>query len=440
MKTHADRKKTSTVRESLLSEIWRGQWLHKGPFPASDSRMVSVRSTGIENKDSGPDFLGATIVLDDEIVSGDVELHVKSSDWRSHGHHRDPHFNGVVLQVVLWDDAKSPAQLQNGNSIPTLPLHDYLNGSMDDLTVRAEVSQSPVLPCRNAGDVFGDRLLGELLDQYGSERFHIKSAYFQVELILEEPEEVLYQGMMGALGYTKNKKAFQQLSRLLPFGILKNITQQHASENRVDTLQAVFLGGAGLLPSQCDGKSKMGNSVNASELDGIWKTLKTTTSMQYSDWHFFRMHPRNFPTSRLLAAGHLFDRYMDRGLLDGIVDLVKNADSRNSASSIENAFSVPDLLGQGRVREIIVNVVLPFLIALAETQKNEGLNQNVRNIYQSFPRLGENQITRFLSELYWNGKNTRIVNSAKRQQGMIHLYKTFCQEQRCAVCPINVDD
>ena len=209
------------VPESLLTQIWKGQWLQNGPFPASDSRMVRVRSTGIENKDSGPDFLGATVILDDEIVIGDVELHVKSSDWRSHGHHLDPHFNSVVLQVVLWDDAKSPAQLQNGDIIPTLPLNDYLNGSMDDLTIRAEVSQSPMSPCRNAGELLGNSRLGELFDKYGSERFYIKSAYYEVELILKEPEEVLYEGIMGALGYTKNKKAFQELARLLPFGILK---------------------------------------------------------------------------------------------------------------------------------------------------------------------------------------------------------------------------
>ncbi|NQT71525.1 MAG: DUF2851 family protein [Chloroflexi bacterium] len=97
------------VPESLLSHIWKGQWLKQGPFPASDGRVVRVKWAGRENKDSGPDFLNATIVLDDEVVTGDIELHVKSSDWRSHGHHLDPHFNNVILQVVFWDDSKKPA-------------------------------------------------------------------------------------------------------------------------------------------------------------------------------------------------------------------------------------------------------------------------------------------------------------------------------------------
>ncbi len=200
------------VPESLLAQIWKGQWIQKGPLPASDGRMVQVRSQGIENKDSGPDFLSATILLDDEIIIGDIELHVKSSDWRSHGHQHDPHFNSTVLQVVLWDDSKSPAQLHNGQVIPTLSLHPFLNGSMDEMSVRAEEQQAPSLPCRGIGDKLGTAELGDILNQYGMERFYVKSAYFEVELILEEPAQVLYRGIMGSLGYTKNKASFQELA------------------------------------------------------------------------------------------------------------------------------------------------------------------------------------------------------------------------------------
>lgn len=396
-----------------------------------------MRSIGIENKDSGPDFLGAMIVLDDEIVTGDVELHVKSSDWRSHGHHLDPHFNSVVLQVVLWDDAKSPAQLQNSNTIPTLPLYGYLNGSMDDLTVRAEEDQLPALPCRDAGELLGNEMLGEIFDQYGAERFYVKSAFFEVELILEEPEEVLYQGIMGALGYTKNKKAFQKLARLLPFGVLKSISQDQVPENRILTLQALLLGGAGLLPSQCGSKTKMGKPMNVFELERVWKFLEINTAMEYFDWHFFRMHPKNFPTSRLLAAGCLFDRFLNRGLLNGFLDLVGSDNPKNRVTAIENSLTVPDLMGQARAREITVNVVLPFFYSRAQMNLQDELKTHVYQLYNTYPKSGENQITRYLNELLWGNRTPRKAKSAKRQQGMIHLYKTFCQENRCQVCPIN---
>ncbi len=425
------------VPESLLAHIWKGQWIQRGPLPASDGRMIQVRHQGIENKDSGPDFLGATILLDDEIVTGDIELHVKSSDWRSHGHQHDPHFNSTILQVVLWDDARSPTQLQNGNFIPTLSLHDYLNGSMDEMSIRAEEQQVPSFPCRGIGDRMNDARLKEILDKYGAERFYIKSAYFEVELILEEPAQVLYKGIMGALGYTKNKKAFQELASHLPLRVVESIASEQKPGDRIFTLQALFTGAAGLLPSQCGDKVKSGNFSENSQFENIWKSLRVGNTMSYDDWHFFRIHPKNFPTSRLIAAAHLFDRYLDTGLMEGVTKLVREANPGKSSQTIEKGFIVPDLLGESRAREIVINIVLPFAFAWAETSLQKELKQHVFQLYQNYPKSEENQITRYLKRLLWDSGKSRTINSAQCQQGMIHLYKTFGQGQRCRDCPVN---
>ncbi len=426
----------SVVPESLLARIWKGQWVQKGALPTSDGRMVRVHSPGIENRDSGPDFLGAIIILDDEILQGDVELHVKSGDWRAHGHHLDPHFNGVILQVVLWDDTRKPAQLENGELAPTLPLHNYLNGPMDELSVRA---MDLLSPCRSVGSQYGEGRIGEILDRCGEERFYLKSAFFEVGLILDEPAEVLYQGVMGALGYTKNKKSFQELARRLPLRVLASIAAEQELGNRSLALQALLLGGAGLLPSQCGEKSRFGGLKPPSELGAIWCSLNAENAMSYADWHFFRIHPRNFPSRRLLAAGHLFDRYLDQGLLKGVFDLVRRANPGKGATVIESGFLIPDLIGRGRAREITVNVVLPFSLAWAETDSQPKLSEHVVELYRAYPRLGENRITRYLSELFWGAGKPKGLYSARRQQGLIHLYQTFCQEQRCGVCPVNVE-
>jgi hypothetical protein len=428
--TGIDLENKSVVSESLLARIWKGQWVQKGALPTSDGRMVRVRSPGIENKDSGPDFLRAIVILDDEILQGDVELHVKSSDWKAHGHHLDRHFNGVVLQVVLWDDAKRPAELENGESAPTLPLHDFLNGPMDELSLRA---MTFVSPCRGVGRRYEEARIGQILDWCGEERFYLKSAFFEVGLILDEPAEVLYQGVMGALGYTKNKKPFQELARRLPLRVLESIAQEQESGGRILVLQALLLGGAGLLPSQC-GESK-GLGV-PSHLEEIWRSLDIENAMSYADWHFFRMHPKNFPTRRLLAAGHLIDRYLEQGLLQGVSDLVAEANPGRGATAIESGFLISGLIGRGRAREITVNVVLPFSLALSESDSRLKIGEHILELYRTYPRLGENQITRYLTELFWGAGKPEMVNSARRQQGLIHLYQTFCQEQRCEVCPV----
>ncbi|MDD5094020.1 MAG: DUF2851 family protein [Dehalococcoidia bacterium] len=429
----ADRPK---VAESFLAQIWKGQWVRKGPLPTSDGRMVRVRSPGMENHDSGPDFLGAAILFDDEIITGDIELHVKSSDWRAHGHHLDPHFNQVILHVVLWDDAKKATQLQSGKLIPTLSLRDYLNGSMDELSLRAQAHPAPPLPCRGVGDRCEPDKLGEILDRFGLERFYFKSAAFEVELILEEPAQVVYWGIMGALGYTKNKKPFQELARRLPVRVLESIALEPEPENRLVRLQALLLGASGLLPSQCQAKSGLGKLATLPELDEAWRSLNTAPSMSYADWHFSRMHPNNFPTQRLLAAGCLVDRHLEKGLFNSVIDLVGRAKPGREAKSIEDGFVVPAFIGHERAREIVVNAVLPFSFAWAEIGSQPKLSQHILAIYRAYPRIGENQITRYLSNLFWDNAKSRNINSAQRQQGMIHLYKTFCQEQRCEACEI----
>ncbi|NQT71524.1 MAG: DUF2851 family protein [Chloroflexi bacterium] len=324
--------------------------------------------------------------------------------------------------------------------MPTLPLRDYLNGSMDDLAVRAESHQIPSLLCQRIGERLGEERLGEILDEYGIERFYLKSASFEIDLIIEEPEQVIYQRLMGALGYTKNKKAFEELAQRLPYRVIESIIREQEPVNRTLMLQALLLGSAGLLPSQCDGKSKLSRSVEISNLERTWDLLSASNSMSYADWHFFRMHPKNFPTSRLLAAGYLLDSYLEEGLLKQLLNLVREANPGKYATKIERGFIVPDLLGQGRAREITVNVVLPFFYSWAQMNAQDEIKKHVSELYGAYPRLGENQITRYLNELFWGNVTSGKAKSAKRQQGMIHLYKTFCQDQRCDRCPVIIDE
>jgi hypothetical protein len=302
---------------------------------------------------------------------------------------------------------------------------------MDELALRAMALLSP---CQGVGRRYGEARIGEILDWCGEERFYLKSAFFEVGLILDEPAEVLYQGVMGALGYTKNKKPFQELARRLPLRVLESIAQEQEIGGRILVLQALLLGGAGLLPSQC-GESR--GLESPSHLEEIWRSLNIGNAMSYTDWHFFRMHPKNFPPRRLLAAGHIFDRYLEQGLLQGLSDLVAEANPGKGTTAIESGFLIPDLIGQGRAREITVNAVLPFFLAWAERNSHPKIGEHVLELYRTYPRLAENQITRYLTELFWGEGKPAMANSARRQQGLIHLYQTFCQEQRCEVCPVN---
>jgi len=93
------------VKEELLARVWRSKMLRGRELVTTGGQRLRIIHRGWANGGSGPDFHHAIIALKENgLLKGDVEIHVSSSQWRSHGHHRDPGYNGVILHVVMWDN------------------------------------------------------------------------------------------------------------------------------------------------------------------------------------------------------------------------------------------------------------------------------------------------------------------------------------------------
>ena len=52
--------------------------------------------------DTGPDFFNAQLSIGTQMWAGNVEIHVKSSDWYVHHHETDAAYDNVILHVV-WE-------------------------------------------------------------------------------------------------------------------------------------------------------------------------------------------------------------------------------------------------------------------------------------------------------------------------------------------------
>ena len=418
------------VDERLLVRIWARQLISEESLLTGSGEKVQVIYPGKENRDSGPDFLGAVIATEGSgLLVGDVELHLKASDWRGHGHGRDPAYNGLILQVVWEGDA--PVVLQNGRTVPTLDLRRCLSGSLGAVRYWASLNMVPAEPCHDALCRLGADEMGRLLDEAGDERFRLKAGRFAAAMAKEPPSQVLYQGIMAALGYTRNKEPFQELARRLPLAVLESVCQGRDYQERVIILRALLLGMAGLLPD--DG-----------EKGRVWRCLGDREPLSLSRWHLFRVRPENHPARRLTGAAYLLARFSDEGLLEGVLRLV--GESRSDIGRLEAGFMVAGedyrspggraLIGQVRAREIVVNIALPFAFAWAEANSGAGLAEAALWLYRIYPKSGENEITRGLTRLL-GSKASAIVDSARRQQGLLHLDKTFCRQRRCDICPVS---
>jgi len=433
--------------EKQVTLIW--QQVMGKELTSSEDALVSVIYPGRTNADNGPDFRDAVIANKSHLTKGDIEVHVKSSDWYSHKHHADAEYNNVILHVVMWHDCNSATLLKSGKPVPVLCLAKALRHQAYLLPYRQ-------LPCSQILDHMDRQTLKKLLTDTGEERFKQKAMHFQTEILRpalralsagEEAGQVLFRGMMRALGYTKNTKPFEDLAVRMPLNSIE-------SREGLALKQALLLGTAGLLPSQ-RWQGKFAREKEVQKLEQIWQSVgKKVKTMKKSDWNLSHIYPNNSPVRRIVAQSYLLERYCAGKLLAGILQLVKEAPLPGGHRALENGLTVTGdgywrgrfdfdvrsktkisaLLGNSKAGEIAVNVILPFTFSWGELANEEKLTGNAIELYRNYPKLAENCITRHMKKQL--GLEESFDLTACCQQGLIHIYRNYCREGSCSECPL----
>jgi len=432
--------------EKQAALIW--QQVPGNELTCTEDEIVKVIYPGRTNGDSGPDFRDAVIVSRFRLTKGDVEVHVKSSDWYSHKHHVDAEYNDVILHVAMWHDRNSTTLSQSGKPIPLLCLSKAL---------RHQAYLLPyTLPCFSILDHIGRHTLKKILDTAGEQRFKQKAMHFQAHILGpalrplsfgEVAGQVLFRGIMRALGYAKNTKPFEDLADRMPLNLIE-------SREGLAMKQALLLGTAGLLPSQ-RWQEELFREKEARELEQTWQSAsQEVKTMKESAWNLSHIYPNNSPVRRIIAHSYLIERYSDRGLLAGILQLVKDAPLAGRHSVLEKGLIVTGdgywrdhfdfgvraktkmsaILGNSKADEIAVNVVLPFAFSWGELTSEPKLTENTMDLYRNYPRLAENCITSHMAKQL--GLKELLGFTACHQQGLIHIFRHYCREGRCGQCPL----
>ncbi|MBI2868299.1 MAG: DUF2851 family protein [Chloroflexi bacterium] len=194
--------------ELQIIEAWRGLRGRRG-LVTEEGQPLEVIYPGRSSDGAGADLVDAVILSGGALKKGAIEVHTRASGWWSHGHHRDPSYNQVILHVVYRNDRAGAPVLENGGSIGTLALDRWPAGPPAD---------GGVLPCRQAPP--GPQL-PRIIDRCGRARFLEHAARFRAGIKDAGPGEALYQGIMEALGYAPNRRPFLELSRRLPLRALE---------------------------------------------------------------------------------------------------------------------------------------------------------------------------------------------------------------------------
>jgi len=444
--------------ERQVVGIWQKRLLGKTRLESEEGEPLEIIYPGRVNDDRGADFRDAVISTGGRLARGDIEVHVNCNDWWAHRHHLDPVYNRVVLHVVMWNNSREVTRLQNGKSIPVLALNKYVGVPDDHQPGFESYPTASNLPCLRAGGRLSIDNMVEVFDRAGEEKFLTKAAGFQGELDEVGAGQSLYRGIMRALGYSKNKLPCLELADRVPLQMLESIAGRGISDEEcLARQQALLLGTAGLLPSQCHNRCHIIDPDEPwiVELERIWSSSERSQQMSANIWNLCKVRPNNSPIRRLAAMSYLVLRYRERGMFKELINMVDKVPIHGGSHTLEKGLVVTangcgadrsgfdcwsrmggaTLLGNGRAADIVVNVLLPFTFAWSQHSFRPELEKKSLELYRCYPRLAANAVERHMRHQL--GIDHHTVNSARRQQGLLHIYNTLCTQGRCDVCPLS---
>lgn len=408
-----------------MQYIWQHRlWLSED-MVTNDGRKVRVIDPGILNTDAGPDFFNAKVEIDGHTWVGNVEIHVRATDWKRHGHHEDPAYDSVILHVVEKDDA--PVYRINGEPIPqvVLKVSARFNESYDQL-VNARVE----LPCAARLKEVPQLTVTEWIEALAFERLHSKVERVQqfYEIYHGSWEDICYVLLARTLGFGINNDAFERLARATPLRL------QHKHSDSIMQIEALLFGQSGLL--NCTDNS----DPYVQQLKREYSFLANKFSLRPIEgtaWKLFRSRPQNFPYRRIaLLAQFVKDGF---SLMN---DILKTSDTKQLRQLFDRelsgywtthfSFGKPSpsagrALSNSSIDIVLINTVAPLYYAYGELTDDYTMGERAVSLLEDI-RPEQNAIVTMFSHAGIK------CNDALTSQALIQLRRAYCEARKCIYC------
>ena len=415
------------MTERLLQFIWQFQYFNRQALATEDGMPLQILHPGQLNTNQGPDFSEGKIKIGSTVWAGNIELHVKASDWHLHKHETDKNYNSIILHVVWQNDAA--IQDVNGQAVQTLELQPYVPVIM--LNKYAQLMEhTGFVPCENYLPVLSGIAWFSWKERLAVERLMRKSK--EVLVLLRESndhwEETFWWMLAKNFGIPVNAEVFQTLAKSISI----NILAKH--KNQLHQLEALLLGQAGLLETEF-------SEDYAIMLQKEYRFLAKKYSLAQVNKasSFLRMRPANLPTVRLAQLAmlihqstHLFSRIKETKTVADVQALfsVTANDYWHYHYTFDEATPYsPKTLGRQMVNNIIINTVIPVLFAYGVNRNEQALKDIPIKWLLQLPAENNNITTRW--------KEKEVLNqNALDSQALIELKKNYCDKRLCLDCAV----
>jgi Protein of unknown function (DUF2851) len=376
------------LHERELAQIWQGQRFPADALVLPDGRRLAVVYRGRPGRGPGPDFRDAVIALPDQtVLHGDIELHVHSSDFVRHGHHRDPAYTRLAMHVVFFDDGE-PIVRPDGGEILTLSLASWVArraGEIEGWLARPPLWEEP---CSRAVARLGPPEARARLVNLGRRRLGQKAFRLSRRIKEEGVEDALYRELLEAAGYGPSREFFRRLAAATSWD--QALADPSLVWAAADTLRAY---------AASPGRPGTGRQAR---LAGALILIARLERLGYgSIQHAF------------VAA----------------LEWAESGDDLAQSLTVKEAGST--LIGRGRASEIVANVLLPAATALDMAPA-----QKLSKLLDTLGDPGSYGLTAYL-EAILRRQDPALLRGTAVRQGLLLLQQEYCAQGKCGACPLS---
>lgn len=416
------------MNEDFLHYVWLYKMFSKVDFKTTGNEHLSIIKSGLHNKNAGPDFLNAQLKIDGQTWIGNVEIHLKASDWYLHNHEKDLNYDAVILHVVWENDVA--IYMKNNKPIPTLVLKNFIDETVLNKYKNLFLAPTTWLPCKNAISTVDKFIFNNWKERLFFDRLERKSE--EINTLLQQEnnnfEAVLFQLLIKNFGLKVNGNSFFRLAQSVDYSVIKKLSF-HTNQ-----LAALLFGQAGFLEEETEDDYQK-------ELRKEYDYLKHKFKLNHipkNEFSFFRMRPNNFPTIRIAQLVALFHKHQN--LFSKLIAIDNLEEFYELFTVVVNPFwqthynfdsiskKSPKKITTSFVDLLIINTIIPLQFLY---QKSRGeVHEEFFLVLLKKMKPEKNSIISKFSEIGVSSKN------AFDTQALLELKNNYCAPKRCLECAI----
>jgi len=418
------------MKEDFLHYLWKFKKFDTLNLKTAQDEQITIIKTGDYLELAGPDFFNAQITIGNQKWAGNVEIHLKSSDWYVHGHEKDAAYENVILHVVWEHDTEIFSR--DNNEIPVLILKDYVASEILSNYNSLVMPKSWIFCEKDIGKI-DDFIIKNWQERLFFDRLERKSKFIYdlLEETNQDWEGVLFVLLAKNFGLNTNGNSFLQIAKSIPFSIVRKESFE------IENLEALLLGTSGLLDDDkediyfTDLKLRYYYLLNKYQLE-----KRHIDSVQ-----FFKHRPDNFPTIRLSQLANLYHKHQNLFSKVTVLKSVKSVyELLNVSASVywsnhyqfdKESLRKPKSLSKSFMDLIIINTIIPIQFAYSNIRGESIAEELIAFMNEVTPE--KNAIIDKFQSFGVSAKN------AFETQTLLELKNEYCNQKACLKCVLGME-